>query len=147
MLSDKDVFIGAMLWRLVLNVPQQNWSIRIVPGHSNHVLLINGKHLCVKYSKARNGGTWQFTFTPAEMDTITKLEEKHGECFVAMICHSDGVACLNMSECRQVIDLCAHRNESIRVSRKQEGQQYNVSGGFGKLPRKIPGNSLFRKLS
>ena len=146
MFSDKDFFIGAMLWRLVLSAPRKNWSVGIVPGHSN-VLLINGKHLCIKYSKARKGGVWQFTFTLAEMDKIMRLEEKHGECFVAMICHSDGVACLNMNECRQVIDLCAHQDESIRVSRRKEGQQYDVSGRLGKLPKKIPGNSLARKLS
>ena len=143
MYSDKEFFIGAMLWRLVRNVGRP-LVVEMAPGHSD-VLFVNRRPLYVKIATNRKS-PWQFTFTPENLECISKLREANGECVVVLICGHDGDVSLAQGEFSQVVDLRACRVEWIRVGRGR-GEQYRVGGSFGKLTGKIPVNSLSRKFS
>lgn len=144
MFSEKELFIGAMLWRLINNSAIHPITFKNLDGYSD-ILLVNQHPLYIKISKNRRS-PWQFTFSTKNLATITELQEKFQKCYIALICGHDGTACLEENEISQIINLQSNRTESIRISRKQ-GEQYSANGSSGKLKGKISANSLSSKFS
>lgn len=93
----------------------------------------------------RRRGPWTFNFFRSHQEAQQLLHSTYGECFTCMICGRDGVAGLNMSEMRQVLDGFFEDQECVTVRRRLK-TMYQITGRDGILENRVSRRSIFEKL-
>ena len=100
--------------------------------------------ILLKYRRKRKS-PWQFNFMRSHQEDLEKLYQSYGECLIALMCGSDGIAGLNMVEMRQVLDEYFEEQEGISISRSLRGM-YHIKGRDGILKHRIGQDAIFRKI-
>jgi len=96
--------------------------------------------LYMKYSSNRLS-PWSFSFNAEHQREIATLTARWSAVFVALICGSDGIACLSQDELRRVLDDDFRPVEWIRVARRKR-EKYSITGSDGRQIFKV-GDSEF----
>lgn len=143
MINGFEFYHGAVFSKLI----HENYILSIVPypTESNASYVMNKNiGLYIKYSTKRLS-PWRFTFKKDHQDEILDMKKILGMVFIFMVCKDDGIACLDFSELKMVLDQEHGSAEWIAVHRRPRGQ-YSVKGSDGKLKFKI-GMNDFSKIS
>jgi len=98
----------------------------------------------VKYS-AKRLGLWQFSFRVEHQEEIDSLADRCVGVFIVLVCGIDGIACLELSEYRRLLDEDAKPGEWIKVSRRPR-QKYTVTGSDLRRGLKIGDNEFPSKI-
>ena len=144
MLKEFEFFHGVVFARLIHgeNAPV---IINSYPTSDNASYIINGKAgIYIKYS-AKRMSPWHFSFQREHKDEILGMENKLGEVYVLFVCNDDGIACLNFSELKSVLDVQQNGIGWISISRGPR-EEYKVNGSGGKLSFKISNNEFPSKV-
>lgn len=96
--------------------------------------------LFIKTSNMRKS-PWSFSFHESHQDEIRALKTVCGEVFVVFVNGDDGIAALDFSALKQILDHHHEEQEWVRISRKPR-QAYRVAGNDGRLERALPRNSF-----
>lgn len=112
-------------------------------GYSSFVLN-NRAGLYIKYSGKRLA-PWRFTFLKTHQDEILEMYKELGEVFIALVCKLDGVAVLNFSEFKAILNDTSKSHEWLSVTRKRN-TMYSVAASDGKLDFKISKMSCPNKI-
>jgi hypothetical protein len=131
---------GAVLARLLRFGEPEPINIGLHPDYHSVYVVESAVAIYVKYSTNRLT-PWAFVFRPEHQDEIDELCCEFKEIFVALVCGTDGVACLSSAEYAHVLDGGSSASEWVRVSRKPR-QSYTVTGCDGRRTCKI-GNSEY----
>ena len=116
-------------------------SVKLYSSDSNSGYILNNEiGMYVKYSTKRMT-PWQFTFTKVQRDEIFEMMKKLGKVSLILVCHDDGIVCLNAAEINMILSNSVEGMQSISVGRGPR-EKYSVSGKDGKLNYKF-GDNLF----
>lgn len=96
--------------------------------------------LFIKISNKRVS-PWRYSFQKIHQDELLQLKRTHGEAFVVFVNGDDGIACLDFSQFKELLDDDHEEQEWVAVSRKPK-QAYRMSGNDGVLGRSLPRNSF-----
>jgi len=97
MIKEYEKFHGTVFTRL-LHGSSPKVTIGNYPSKSNSSYVIDGKiGLYVKHS-AKRMSPWGFTFKKIHQDEILEMKNKYGEVYTTLVCHDDGIVCLNFEE-------------------------------------------------
>lgn len=144
MTSTSDQLYGSFFIQL-FNTLERPVSVEMLPKLGGGSYLLNNRiPVYLKHATARKG-PWQFTFLRDHQEMQQLLFDDYGECFTCLVCGRDGVAGMNMSELRQVLDHHFEEQEVISV-RRPRGTQYLVKGRDGTLERKVSRRAVFDKI-
>lgn len=153
-------FHGVVLHRLIN--ADEKLELIIKPGFSYHSYLVNeskfsGREdktigLFIKHaSKPRS--PWRYTMLKNDQDELKALQTLCDSVFLLLVCGMNGVACLNYSHIKEILDSEYEDQEWISVSTRLHAE-YQIKGNDGNLMRKIPRNffpnaviSLIKKIS
>jgi hypothetical protein len=142
MISDTERYHGYVF---SLIVRSENYiNIKKYPSSSNASFVVNGVGLFIKYSTKRMS-PWSFTFLREHQDEIQSMVNNLNEVVVALICGDDGVASLNYSELKTVLDKEHKQSERISISRPPRGK-YKIKGTDGSLKNRIGINEFPGKI-
>lgn len=94
----------------------------------------------IKYSSKRLT-PWRFSIYKNEQEELEIFENSCKTAFLILVCGTDGIACLNFDQIKEVLDDNFEDVEWISVKRRFR-KEYSISGTDGKLSKKIP-PSLF----
>lgn len=143
MIKEFEFFHGAALVSLVHN--KKIYSIVTYPSAYNASYVINdGVGIYIKYSKKRLS-PWRFTFLKEHQDEILEMKKKYEKVYILLVCNDDGIACLDFTQLKLVLDHFHEEAEWIAVYR-QKGEKYLIKGSDGQLKFKIGVND-FSKLT
>ncbi len=144
MIKEYEKFHGTVFTRL-LHGSGVKVAIGNYPSKGNSSYIVDGKiGLYIKHSTKRMS-PWSFTFQKVHQDEILEMKNKYGEVYTALVCHDDGIVCLNFEELKMVLDDTHGEAEWIRISRRPR-QKYTVNGSDGKLKFKIGENEFPKKV-
>jgi hypothetical protein len=137
-LKKQEFYEGAALYQLL----RTNAVERVSYAHPFFIL--NDKTaILLKYS-TRKDSPWNFTFTELELSEF-EYENKPFNYFAGLICGSDGVVALSLT---QLTQLAEPGDKSFRVGcYRKHDHQYEVRGPLGALRGKISRNSWKRILN
>ncbi|OGH15234.1 MAG: hypothetical protein A2860_03695 [Candidatus Levybacteria bacterium RIFCSPHIGHO2_01_FULL_37_33] len=143
MIKEFEFFHGAALCQLVHN--KKVYSIVTYPTADNASYVINsGVGVYIKYSKKRLS-PWRFTFKKEHQDEILEMKKRFGTVYVILVCNDDGIACLDYTELKKILDYLHEEAEWIAVYRSKR-EKYSIKGSDGKLQFKMGVND-FSKLT
>jgi hypothetical protein len=140
-IREVEFYHGAALARLFRG-GKRGVSVRAL-GRSSYVLDAQ-IGLYLKYSSNRMS-PWPFSFTDEHQHEIAKLASECSAVFVALICGSDGVACLSHAELRRVLDDDVRAAEWVKAAR-QKREKYAITGSDGRKCFKVGGNEFPGKI-
>lgn len=143
MISDTDKYHGLVFSKIIRNGTIKT-DIERFASSSGSSYVINGVGLYIKYSSKRMS-PWAFTFLREHQSEITEMHKKLNKIIIVLVCGDDGIASLNYSEFRLVLDDNHELAENISVSRPPRGK-YRISGRDGKLNKCIGQNEFPGKL-
>lgn len=144
MISDTARFHGSF-FSLLLDEASGGIEIEKLPELGvGYYLLAGSVPVYLKHSTRRKG-PWTFNFFRSHQEAQLALFEAYGECFTCMICGRDGVAGLDMTEFRQVLDGNFEEQECVSV-RRQLKTMYQIKGRDGQLERRVGRRSVFEKI-
>ena len=144
MISDTAKFHGSF-FILLLEAVGKPVTIEYLSDYGIGYYLLGGRiPVLLKFSRRRKG-PWTFTFLKSHKKSQQNLLRVYGECFTCMICGQDGIAGLDISELKQVLDKNFVEQESIAISRHLNGM-YRIKGGGGILASRISKQLIFKKL-
>ena len=143
MIRQVEQYHGAALARL-LRSGAEPISIGLHPDYHSAYVIEGIVAVYVKYSTSRLT-PWAFVFRPEHQDEIDELCNEFKETFVALVCGTDGVACLDSAEYAHVLDDGSSTSEWVRVSRGPR-QRYAVTGGDGQRICRIGNSEYPRKV-
>ena len=133
-----DFFHGAILLRII-NYDTAKLS-KDPRGNSSYIINDRIGIYC-KYSQMRIS-PWSFSFTAAHADEIKKFKRDIDKLFIVLLCHHNGICCLNFQEFHTVLSLEGESFPKWVKATRLKSEKYTVSGSDGKLKHKI-GNSDF----
>ena len=137
--NDLEKYHGLVILKIIRATQS---SISFAKKNSNSYIINKNVGLYIKYSSKRLS-PWTFTFKKEHQDEILSLKKEYKKIFICLVCHNDGVVCLNFNDLKLILDH-NHSDEWVRVSRRP-GKKYSISGSDGKLKNK-KGNSEFPKI-
>ena len=144
MIREVERYHGVVLARLVRGGGERSVSIEPLAG-SRAAYLIDGRvGLFVKYSTSRLS-PWGFTFGSNHRLELDRMRERSRAVLVALVCGSDGVACLTLSELGGLLEVGAGGVAAIRASRGRR-QKYVISAGNRKNLMRIADNEFPTKI-
>jgi hypothetical protein len=135
MIPDYKLYHGAVLAELIdkLVIDVSIGELREDGRLSAYIL--NGRYgLYIKHS-AQRMGPWQFTFSTPNTNDLLQLRLRCDEVFVVLVCWTDGMVCLELSEVANLLGVGSSEQAWIRAERLR-GKSYSVSGSGGELPSK-----------
>lgn len=100
--------------------------------------------LYVKYSTNRLS-PWGFSFADAHQAEVARLAGEHADCFVALVCGQDGIACLNTAELGRVLDADHRTSEWVKATRRPN-EKYTITGSDGRRGFKVADNEYPSKI-
>lgn len=136
MLKQSDFFHGVLLTKLL---DYQELNIRKHPYFSAYI--INNRVYYIKYSKNRIS-PWTFSFSETHVNELTDLKGQYEDVYIVLICHEDGICCLNYPEFKVVIAVENLNFPKWIKATRQKREKYSVTGSDGKLTYKIGDNCL-----
>lgn len=137
MIREYKLYHGAVLAELVDCLAKPVAISELVEdGRLTSYVLDGFVGLHIKHS-AKRLNPWQFTFTSANAYELGLLQISHADCFVVLVCHTDGMVCLTINELLSLLAFGQSDQAFIRIARHRN-QQYAVSSGSGELPRRKP---------
>lgn len=143
MIKDFEFYHGVVLTKVAQS--DNNVTIRSYPSSSNCTYVVNDSiGLYIKHSSNRLS-PWGFSFMKGHQDEIQEMANKLDKVFVALVCGSDGIACLSFEELKIVLDDNHEDIEWVRISRRPR-EKYAVKGSNGKLKFKIAHNHFPNRL-
>jgi hypothetical protein len=98
----------------------------------------------VKYSTSRLS-PWTFGFKHAHQAEVVDLRAEFETVFVALVCGTDGVACLDEAQYELVLDDVLGASEWVRVARSRR-EKYAVTGSDGRKAIRIGDNEYPAKI-
>lgn len=145
------VVVLRLLERLGEKIPAINFSLQT--GISNSSFIVHGISpqvlgkgstasvgLFIKISNSRRS-PWKYNFDKTHQDEIASMYQTHGQVFVAFVAGDDGIACLDYSQLKSLLDDIHEEQEWVSVSRKYR-ENYRVKGNDGSLERPLARNSF-----
>ncbi len=145
MIKEYERFHGAVLTRLVHQSKYKAIEIAPFPGETNASYVINKRvGLYIKHSTSRLS-PWVFTFRKEHQNELYEMADVLDEVMVAFVCNDDGLAVLNYSELKLILDDKYDENEWVRIDRRAR-EKYTISGKDGRLKWKIGENEFPNKL-
>lgn len=140
MLKDYSFYHG-LVFIEILNATGKPVKVQIYPTPSNSSYAINDEiGIYIKYSTKRMS-PWRFSFLKEHQEEIDEMSTILSNVFVVLVCHTDGIVCLDYNELRHVLDENHSEVEWISAARSKR-EKYAVAGSDGNLRVKI-GNSDF----
>lgn len=139
--SAQDLLHGAALARLF----RPGRELRITASEAlRSTYLVATEVRCVavmfKYATKKTS-PWQFTFSADQAAVLEGLDRQHGQrdVYLALICHTDGVCCVQLSELDEVgVELDQLANTALYVKRPRRGSYWLRGPGRVDLGRAIP---------
>src|SRR5262245_5105388 len=102
MIADYKLYQGAVLAQLVDDAKQPVTVRELVEeGRLNSYVLNERIGMHIKHSAARLR-PWQFTFTPANWESLKQLHRAYAQVFVVLVCWLDGMVCLSLDELQEI---------------------------------------------
>lgn len=137
MTPEYHLYHGAVLLELVSRAAD-GVSVRLLPspspGRAACYVVDECVGIHVKHSAARLR-PWQFSFTRDCVSEIHDVSRRLASMFVALVCRTDGVACLSLNEL-QVLGFAPGADRfGLRLDRRR-GHHYSITGPAGNLPTK-----------
>lgn len=144
MIKEFELYHGAVLSKLA-HGRDRDVTIQPYPTPSRSSYVINGNiGLYIKHSSNRMT-PWSFSFADSHQEEILAMHKKLENVFIALVCGTDGIACLSFDELKYVLDDEHGKSEWVKASRKPR-EKYAIKGSDGKLRFKIADNSFPLKL-
>jgi hypothetical protein len=145
MIADYKLYHGAVLAELV-DESTRTVGIResVEEGRLHSYVLDERIGLHIKHSAARLP-PWQFTFTPANGQSLEHLREQFGQVFVVLVCWLDGMVCLSLDELEQITAGARPVQGWVRAERSKN-EWYSVSGQQAGLKKPQGLSGLIDKL-
>jgi hypothetical protein len=143
-ISKYEMYNGIVLNRLISK--GKSISIESFPTLSNNSFAINKNQACVyiKYSEKRIS-PWNFTFKKIHQEELKVMNEMFLNVFVILVCHRDGLVCINEKELKLLLDENYEETEWVKAKRLSRSF-YSVFGKDGKLDFKIPPGDFPKKI-
>ena len=129
-----EYYYGAVFYRLI----NSKCSLIINPldyETKGFFIINNSIPLYIKYT-AKRLTPWSFSFFKVHQDDFQRAKDEYGVAFVAFVCGSDGICCLEYEDFKKVLDYVHEDVEWVRISRKK-GESYGIKGTDGKIRGKI----------
>ncbi|MDG1097137.1 MAG: hypothetical protein P8N23_05925 [Methylophilaceae bacterium] len=137
-----------LMTALATKLPELFFSLET--GKSNSAYLISGfdpqsslkiqAGIFIKISNNRRS-PWRYSFYTSHQDEILLFKNNCGEAFTVFVNGDDGIACLNFTSLKTILDHYHDVIEWVSVSRKPRSA-YRISGNDGKLEDAVPMNSF-----
>lgn len=116
-------------------------------SNNNSVYLIDDKYgLYIKYSQKRIS-PWVFTFDKVHIDEISEVYGLLKNVYIVLICHDDGICCLNWQEFNTVLSIQDNIYPKWIKAIRKINEKYSVFGSDGNLQHKIGISDFPDKLS
>lgn len=137
MIGELEQYHGVVLARLVRSARPVRLSVS-----SRSAYVINDRiGLYIKYSTNRMS-PWAFSFSRTHQEELAQLTSSMEATFIALVCGSDGIACLSQTELSRVLDDDFRAVEWVKASRRPR-EKYVVRGsdnrrGFKVADREFP---------
>jgi hypothetical protein len=144
MISETARYHGSFFTRLFEEAMRGIEVVRLPEYGAGYYLLDSCVPIYLKHSTRRKG-PWTFNYLRSQQEAQQVLFETYGECFTCMVCGRDGVAGLNMSEFRQVLDGYFEEQECVLVRRRLKSM-YQIKGRDGELERRVGRRTVFESL-
>lgn len=131
MIPEADRYQGVVLRQLLVAKGRAN-DIRVVniAGRID-AFAIDGAAFLIKHSGKRLS-PWQFTFADEHLQEADALSRMHDCAWVFLVCGSDGVVGLSVSELKGIVRPGQVGSAWVRVERSRRSM-YRVSGSLGEL--------------
>lgn len=144
MISDFKFFHGVALLELSRNSIKPLKVESLKDLYENSAYSINGIGVYIKHSEKRLT-PWRFSFLKKHQDTIFELKSIFEEVVVLLVCGKDGIAGINFSELKLILDDNHEEVEWIKVHRTKNSL-YGISGSNGKLDFKVSKDDFLKKI-
>ena len=154
-ISNAEKYYGAVIVRLLEKLGEviPNATFSITKGDSQSSFVVHGLNsrfvgkgnkssvgLFIKLSYKRRS-PWRYNFDESHQDEMVALKKQYGEVFLAFVAEDDGIACIDFSQLKLILDHDHEEQEWVSVSRKLR-ESYRVKGRDGSLDRPLPRNSF-----
>ena len=143
---------GAVLSRLIKECHDLNLVIKPAYNKNSYFLTIPEFHedekkyigIFIKWSSKRFS-PWRFSIYKSEQEELEIFEKDCKTAFLILACGNDGIACLNFSQLKEILDDNYEDVEWISAERRLR-KEYAIKGTDGKLSKKIPRNLYPNKI-
>jgi hypothetical protein len=136
MLDDLELIQGAVLRQIVVGASA---PVRIAPlekaGRTNTFVVNEDVGLHVKHSRKRMS-PWLFTFHVDQLSELLDVQQNYRNSFVALVCGTDGIATLDLTSLRSIINFDSSEQAWVRVTR-QPRSMYGITGNSSDLSHKV----------
>jgi hypothetical protein len=154
-INSSEKYYGAAILRLIKSlgdsIPNANFSISTGDSKSSFTIKGNipktlGKGsfascgLFIKISNKRLS-PWRYNFIKEHQDEILELKKQHTEVFICFICGDDGIASINFTQLKDILDDHHEDQEWVSISRKLK-ENYRLKGNDGNYEKALPRNSF-----
>jgi hypothetical protein len=126
---------GSVLARLLRSDRDVGITVRRHPSCRLAYILDERVALYVKYATDRMS-PWAFNFGLEYQVDVSELQDQFDEVFVALVCGTDGIACLTTSEYSHLLDQDPKDGEWIKVTRRAR-EKYSVTASDERRVRKV----------
>lgn len=144
MIRQVEQYHGAALARLVRSEGSPPIKLQWHPRYRSAYVLDGCVAVYMKYSTNRLS-PWTFGFKSGHQAEIADLRDEFDEALVALVCGTDGVACLSSAEYQRVLDDVLRASEWVRVARGPR-QKYSVTGSDGRQGFRVGDNEYPAKV-
>ena len=121
------------------NESRSGYVIEVIPKNQSNFQSIK-LGLFIKHSTKRRS-PWRYSFQLVHQMEMDLLKDECDEMFLVLIAGSDGIASINYSSLKEVLDDNFADVEWISLSRKHN-QSYRVAGSDGRLNSTLPKNTF-----
>jgi hypothetical protein len=131
---------GLVLARLV----RATQPVRIGCVSRSAYVIDDAVGLYIKYSTNRMS-PWPFSFSRAHQEELEGLAASYEETFIALVCGTDGIACLGRGELSRVLDDEYREVEWVKASRRPR-EKYAIRGSDDRRGFKVGDNEFPAKV-
>jgi hypothetical protein len=137
MIPEYKLYHGAVLAELVDRCGSAV-SIRAYQesGRALNYILSDVVGLQVKHATQRLH-PWQFTFAKPHLDALFNLKVQLKYVFVVLVCHTDGMVCMNLDDALSNFGTDFGSQAWLRADRRK-GEWYRLYGPQGEFPTRYP---------
>ncbi len=140
MLPDYHKYYGVVFAQLIEGITEGLCVLRLPNAGQGFYLLADSLPLYIKYSKSRKG-PWTFNFQAQHLNQLQAIIGEYGQCVVAFVCASDGVATISDAELREIVNFAGNGQEAVSI-RRRLNEMYAIRGTCGAVRGKVSRDSL-----
>lgn len=140
MIKDANRYYGSVLSALVDAAPSGLRMRKLNTKTAGFYLVEERIPIYIKYSTSRKG-PWVFNFQLSHQEAENCLFREYGLCVIIFVCGKDGIAAIEHSNFRKILDDEFEEQESV-VIRRKHNEMYCIRGTNGSLERKVSRSSL-----